>query len=182
MYNKGLIFVLALACGEQETVPSNPAVQAQPAAAPEPTPEPAAVAKPPPDPLKGKVAADMCGRDDGGSLLFIEHKVDDLINGGWKKICCEGDNPVHTDGICELDWPSSDVPDCSMWDDYRNGIFARYGYIFKSPKWKDRFEKMDWYEPRSDFDEAWLSETAKANVAVLKKYAAEKYICMDEGK
>ena len=111
--------------------------------------------------------------------MLCRSLVDELIDGGWKKLCCEGAQPVHDDGICELDWPSSDVPDCSMWDHMRNGIFARYGYVFSGQEWKDVFEKTSWYTPRSDFDAAWLSETAQANVALLKKYAADKHLCMD---
>jgi len=178
---KSLIIVFAMACGEQTVVESES--EAKPVTVvPEPVPtvKPAVevVAKTQPEPLKGKTAHDMCDRSDE-SLLLIKYSVETLMAGGWKKACCEGEKPARTDGICELDWPSSDVPDCSMWDDLRNGIYARYGYTFSSQAWKDRFEKEGWYQPRADFDESWLSDTARANVAVLKKYAADKFMCMD---
>ena len=192
-----IVVVLLMACGESDDVVSSPPAQetvpadvpaAEPASPPpaasatEPVQAPPVAAevdtKAPPAPLAGKTAHDMCQGDDE-SLMLIGHRVDELIDGGWKKLCCEGDPPVYDDGICELDWPSSDVPDCSMWDRMRNGIFARYGYVFRGQEWKDVFEKAPWYTPRSDFDMAWLSETAQTNVALLKKYAAEKYLCMD---
>ena len=35
-------------------------------------------------------------------------------------------------------------------DIMRNEVFAEYGYIFRTKKWKEYFEKQDWYNPSYD--------------------------------
>jgi hypothetical protein len=116
---------------------------------------------------------DIC-RDD--ALLLITHPIAQLENDGWRTLCC-GKDPVYDDGHCEMDWPSSDVPDCSLWDDLRNQIYARYGYPFEGEKWSTWSAKQAWYVRRVDFSEAWISPVAKANVAVLKRYKATRHHC-----
>jgi hypothetical protein len=147
--------------------------QAPPSVAPS---SPAAPLVTVPDPLAGTSLTEQCNNDE---LLLIQDGFEALSDGGWVKLCCGGPKPVFELGRCEMDWPNSDVPDCSYWDELRNQIYARYGYPFKSKKWRDVFEKTSWYTPREDFSESWLSEHAIANVALLKRHAAEKYICAD---
>ena len=98
-----------------------------------------------------------------------------------KTECCS-DSMSEDDRMtlnCELDWPSSDVPGCSMYDEMRNEIFARYGRAFKTPKWQETFKKTDWYKIRSDFSNDWLSEVAKKNIELLVQKKANKVACMD---
>jgi hypothetical protein len=78
------------------------------------------------------------------------------------------------DDRCQLDWPSSDVPECGYYDEVRNGLFARYGYVFKEAKWQKHFAATDWYAPRADFDTAWLPKVVQANVATLKPLGCPK--------
>jgi hypothetical protein len=156
------------------TVSSGVEKAAVPMPAPPTVPEPQQAK--PPDPLAGTSLTEQCNNDE---LLLIQDGFEALRDGGWVKLCCGGSEPVFELGRCEMDWPNSDVPDCSYWDELRNQIYARYGYPFKSKKWRDVFEKTSWYTPREDFSESWLSEHAIANVALLKRHAAEKYICAD---
>lgn len=71
------------------------------------------------------------------------------------------------DRFCELDWPSSDVPTCEVYDTLRNGIFAAYGRPFKNPKWKKLFAAEPWYKENTKYDDALLSVVAKRNVDKL---------------
>jgi len=52
----------------------------------------------------------------------------------------------------------------------RNEIYARHGYIFKNPKWKDYFSQKSWYTPKYDEVEDKLSPLEKNNVLLIKKY------------
>ena len=80
---------------------------------------------------------------------------------------------------CMMDWPFNDVPSCKAYDIMRNSIFARYGYRFKSEQWKKHFATISWYQPKADYTEQWLSETAKQNVTTLKMRANNKIGCVD---
>ena len=127
-----------------------------------------------PDPLKGKSLAEVCSSDD---LALIRWSFEDLQN-GFANLCCA--NGGLEDGRCELDWPFSDVPGCDVYDDMRNGIFARYGYPFTKKEWQDRFEKTSWYKKRSDFKAEWLSEKATENVQKLKDLKKNRVGCSDQ--
>lgn len=56
----------------------------------------------------------------------------------------------------------------------RNEILARYGYPFKTEKYRDYFESKWWYERDEDFDYNWLSATESKNVELVKKIEQEK--------
>ncbi|MDP6944019.1 MAG: hypothetical protein QF464_07720 [Myxococcota bacterium] len=66
--------------------------------------------------------------------LLTHHEIERLASGsapapgaGYPLACCaEGVLPEH-DRRCELDWPSSDVPHCSVWSDYRERLLAAHG-------------------------------------------------------
>jgi len=49
----------------------------------------------------------------------------------------------------------------------KNEIFAEYGYIFTTPKWKDYFRKMSWYKPTSSDVNDKLNEVDKHNLEVI---------------
>lgn len=93
-----------------------------------------------------------------------------------KNICdlCGRHDPI----FCELDWPSSDVPSCSIWDEMRNCIFAAHGHVFKSQKYKTRFAGKPWYRANPKFDPKTLSKEAQDNVQRLLKYKKQRYQCM----
>jgi hypothetical protein len=55
-------------------------------------------------------------------------------------------------------------------DVMRNEIFAEYGFIFKSPKWKQYFEKQPWYKPRFDNVDDQLTEIDKYNIKFILDY------------
>ncbi|MEZ4315864.1 MAG: YARHG domain-containing protein [Myxococcota bacterium] len=164
-----MTLLFALACGG-----SAPAEGPSPDPAPPPAPVPAPpAAAGPVDPLAGKSLAEICG----SNLVLLKWTVDDLSSTFHEKCCVPGGLPG--DAIdCELDWPFSDVPDCSAWDDMRNGIFARYGYVFTKLEWQERFAKEPWYAPRPDFDASWMNDVAKQNVEALKKRARDKVSCL----
>jgi hypothetical protein len=128
----------------------------------------------PPKPLEGKSVAEICSNDN---LALIRWSFDELQN-GFADLCC-GDGGLD-DGRCELDWPFSDVPGCDVYDDMRNGIFARYGYPFKKKEWRQRFEKTSWYKKREDFNPQWVPQVASRNVEKLKQLKKQKTGCFDE--
>ena len=49
----------------------------------------------------------------------------------------------------------------------RNEIFAGYGYIFKSDKWKEYFSKQEWYTPRYENVNSWLTIIEKHNIDLI---------------
>lgn len=125
-----------------------------------------------PDPTAGKSMKDICNDD---VLLLTKYSWDDLrFNGAFNKNCCVKGALGTDDDRCQLDWPSSDMPECGFFDELRNGLFARYGYQFKDPKWQKLFGEKAWYQPRSDFDNAWMPKVAQGNVTSLKAFACAK--------
>ena len=58
----------------------------------------------------------------------------------------------------------------------RNEIFARHGYIFKSPELTDFFSKFEWYQPNltSDQIDKVLTETDRYNISLIKSVEQEK--------
>lgn len=125
-----------------------------------------------PDPLAGKSMKEICSDD---VLLLTRYGWDDLrFKGAFKSNCCVAGALGVDDDRCELDWPSSDVPECDFFDELRNGVFARYGYVFKDARWQKHFGALPWYAPRADFDNAWLPAVAQANVLALKAFACPK--------
>lgn len=52
----------------------------------------------------------------------------------------------------------------------RNEIYARHGYIFKSPELKQQFESKNWYKPNANFSEKELKQIEKKNVQYLKEF------------
>ena len=162
----GITWAIACASGPEERP------EPQPATAPEPSPVPVGEFPPPPDPLKGKSLAQIC---DDDTLALIKFSFSDLQS-DFAGVCC-GDGGLKDDMRCELDWPFSDVPPCTAYDDLRNGIFMHYGYPFNSPEWRQRSEKNPDYKRRKDFMPDWMTDEAKANVETLKKLKKDKVAC-----
>ncbi len=55
-------------------------------------------------------------------------------------------------------------------DIMRNEIFAEYGLIFKTDKWKTYFETKPWYNPQYDNVDEFLTETDKVNIKFILEY------------
>ena len=183
-----LSFLLGLiGCGDsppKETPPKAEAPKEAPKKAPaqsqvQPqatkTVPPPAVEKKGFDPLEGKTLKDIC---ESSGLLLIKWPFEQ-IQSEFSALCCTTGGLSSDDFLCMLDWPFSDVPSCSAYDEMRNEIFARYGRAFKTPKWQKTFGATDWYSIRSDFSNDWLSEVAKKNIELLVQKKANKVACMD---
>ena len=84
------------------------------------------------DPLKDKSLQEICSAN---GLLLIKWPYD-KIQEEFKTLCCTKGGLAADNYQCEMDWPFSDVPSCSAYDELRNEIFARYGRAFKTPKWQ----------------------------------------------
>jgi ankyrin repeat protein len=78
---------------------------------------------------------------------------------------------------CAHDFPWADPPSCDAYDELRNCIYARFGYVFAKPKWAEHFGKLPWYKPDPRFTEAKLPTVAKANIKKLKELKAEDERC-----
>ena len=127
------------------------------------------------DPLSGKKLKEICSSD---GLLLIKWPFEKL-QAEFASLCCTKDGLGSDDDRCLLDWPFSDVPSCSAYDEMRNEIFARYGREFKTPKWQKHFGATDWYKVRPDFSNTWLSDVANQNVTLLVQKKKSKEACMD---
>lgn len=66
----------------------------------------------------------------------------------------------------------TDVAGKSAWDlkIMKNEIYARHGYIFKTPELKSYFEKQQWYKPMYDDVSGLLNNIEKENAAFIKGY------------
>ena len=51
----------------------------------------------------------------------------------------------------------------------RNEIFARHGYIFKSPELNNYFKQKPWYKPQHEDVNGLLSPEERENVELIKK-------------
>ena len=158
----GGLVAFALACGGDDTT----------AALPAGAPAPAAVA-PAPDPLKGLSLAEICG-DSGLALIKFDYQA---LSSDFAGTCCGPGGMPEDEGLCQMDFPFNDVPECSAYAYIRNSIYARYGYPFDKQEWVTAFGNMPWYTRRADFQEAWLSDTARANVARLQQLEKDKVGC-----
>jgi YARHG domain len=49
----------------------------------------------------------------------------------------------------------------------RNDIFARHGYIFKTPEMRSYFAMQQWYSPRYDDVSRFLSEIEVLNAQTI---------------
>ena len=137
--------------------------------------EPAAKKKKGFDPLEGKALKEIC---QSHGLLLIKWNFE-RIQSDFSALCCTTGGLSSDDLECTLDWPFSDVPSCSAYDEMRTEIFARYGRAFKTPKWQKTFGATNWYAIRSDFSNDWLSDVAKKNIELLVQKKANKVACMD---
>ena len=52
----------------------------------------------------------------------------------------------------------------------RNEIFAAHGYIFKTAKWSDFFKTKDWYSPRFENVDKYLTIIERENIKMIKKH------------
>lgn len=52
----------------------------------------------------------------------------------------------------------------------RNEIFARHGYIFKTPELKNYFKNQSWYKPQYNNVDKDLTEIEKKNILLIKQY------------
>ena len=52
----------------------------------------------------------------------------------------------------------------------RNEIFARHGYIFKTPEMINHFSRQNWYQPLYSDVYNMLSEIEKYNINLITKY------------
>lgn len=52
----------------------------------------------------------------------------------------------------------------------RNYIYARHGYIFKSPDLKEFFSQYPWYEPQFEDVTPYLNDIEIANVDFIRRY------------
>lgn len=131
------------------------------------------------DPLEGKSLKDICSAT-GLSLIKWPYAT---LQENFTKLCCTtgGLEEGLAEGSmeCDLDWPFSDVPSCSAYDELRNEIFARYGRGFSGKQWQQTFGATDWYTVRKDFSNDWLTDVANQNVATLVELKKDKVACMD---
>jgi formylglycine-generating enzyme required for sulfatase activity len=118
----------------------------------------------------GKPGLDAATCGDACALL-TRYDYDDLVANACK-LCKKYD-----DTFCEMDFPWNDVPACDAYDELRNCIFARFGYVFSKAKWREQFGKLPWYKPDPSFTEAKLPPVAKANVQKLKERKAKRQGC-----
>jgi len=61
----------------------------------------------------------------------------------------------------------------------RNEIYAREGYIFKTPSWLAYFTQKEWYKPRikaDDFTDAELNQYEYANVQMILAYETAHHL------
>jgi hypothetical protein len=126
----------------------------------------------PVSPLKGKALKEICG---SYFLSLTKWRYEELQS-NFRNLCCTPET-LDNDFPCGLDWPFSDVPSCSAYDQLRSGILAVHGYPFKGDIWKEYFGKEEWYQRREDYSESWLSAAALENISTLMHLKNTKVHC-----
>lgn len=82
-----------------------------------------------------------------------------------------GSNGIYTFASTTL-LSANDLRGYSKWDlkIMRNEIFARHGYIFKTPEMKSYFARQNWYVPLYDNVDQLLSGTERKNIQLIKAF------------
>lgn len=103
--------------------------------------------------------------------LLTRYSFDELVT----RVCklCK----KYDDTYCTLDFPWNDVPACDAYDELRNCLYARFGYVFAKSKWQKQFAGQPWYKPDPNFTEDKLPPVVKANVQKLKERKARRVGC-----
>lgn len=57
----------------------------------------------------------------------------------------------------------------------RNEIFARHGRTFKNQHIREHFEKLPWYSPNANYNDAWLSAIERQNADRILAYQRLSY-------
>jgi len=65
-------------------------------------------------------------------------------------------------------------------DIMRNEIFAVYGYKFKTKKWQDYFSRQNWYLPKFDNVDKFLTDIDRKNIQFILKYKQQMINNEDE--
>jgi len=88
--------------------------------------------------------------------LLTHYSVEDLVRDGLPKDCCvQGLLPEEESWRCELDWPSSDVPPCTIWTDFHRELSNAHS-------------------------EKSCSDRVKNNLSILARWGAEHHLCSPE--
>jgi formylglycine-generating enzyme len=117
---------------------------------------------------KAGLTAEICGDP---CALLTRFAYDDLVANACK-ICGKVD-----DTFCTVDFPWNDVPSCDAYDELRNCVYARFGYVFSKPRWQQQFASRPWYRADPAFSEAKLPSVVRANVQKLKELKAKRQGC-----
>lgn len=111
-----------------------------------------------------------CGND---STISINLKID------YFQVANDADLiPLKSDYINtkrEYYFASSEFIDAEKIDQYsvealsriRNEIFAAHGYKFKSSKWQEYFSEKDWYKPKFENVDEFLTFIEKENIKII---------------
>jgi len=83
-------------------------------------------------------------------------------------------NSSQSDKIVRLDYEELIKKESSELRIIRNEIFARHGYIFKSQDLKDYFSSKDWYKPKFENVDSYLTDDEKQYIQVIRN--AENYV------
>ena len=109
------------------------------------------------NPLAGKTMGQICRSD---ALLLSRFDIKLLFGTPLPKACCvQGVLPDSESHRCQLDWPSSDVPPCSLWQKLRQDLLAAHG-LKASTKQLDQ-----------------LPSVVRSNTRVLADWYTKKYGC-----
>jgi len=120
-----------------------------------------------------------------GGLVFANAEGRELVverappEGGAGAVAPPAAGPAHVDGTSSGSLPNTAPPPRLAPKDLegkspaalkllRNEIFARHGYVFRSPELAEHFGKQPWYRPDPTFDESRLDADEKANVALIR--------------
>ena len=107
------LFLIALACGFSFACASVDV-------APKEKPEKAATETSQAQPLTGKTMGQICTND---ALLLTRFDATKLHGTPLPAPCCKkGVLPESESHRCNLDWPSSDVPSCKIWESMRSAL------------------------------------------------------------
>jgi hypothetical protein len=93
------------------------------------------------------------------------------------KMCNKLDRTFCKGAFPHKDYIYPALHSCEVYDELRNCIFARSGYVFAKPKWQKEFAQKPWYKPDPKFTQDKLSPVARDNVRRLQDLKAKRQDC-----
>ena len=152
------MLLITLGCSQQVATKTQ-SVRSKTSASPTSNTVPKTINESPPNKGATQPTPTMTQICQSDALLLSHFSIKKLFGTPLPKACCAPGVLPPDYWQCELDWPSSDAPSCSGWQEMATALSAQ---LKDPPTWMTKAHQ----------------KTARKNHAVLKTWYQEKYGCV----